>query len=435
MKPGHKETEIGVLPDNWNTTVFSKCFTILKNNTLSRAELSYDIKGISNIHYGDVLIKYGNTLDCSLIAFPVIKDSKKVADTPILNNGDLIIADTAEDESVGKATEIINTGNKTIVSGLHTIPCRPINGSAFHTGWLGYYINSKLYHDQLIPLITGIKVSSISKSSLSNTIVVIPPLAEQQRIAEALSDVDNMISSLEKLIEKKKAIKQGMMEQLLTGKMPLLGFEGELHGNWTKTSIGMLLKERIVSIQTGPFGTVLKAGEYSDHGIPVISVREIREGYIRIFDDTPTISLQVYNRLNQYILEPYDLVFARKGSIDRSAIIPKDGQKYFLGSDGIRLRFNNEILSQFMLYLFQSVEIKQFLSDNSYGTTMAGLNETTIKMIPVYYPTNHSIRNKIVEIITDIAKEIEKIEEKLIKQRELKASILSQVLSGKIRIK
>lgn len=422
VKPGYKETEIGVIPEDWEVKELRQiCLVNPPNNTTelsnSKDFIYIDLECVCQGKLTEIkYVKKENAPSRAKRRFQ-IHDTLYQTVRPYQGNNLYITFEPYR--------HVASTGYAVLRANDDISP-----------HFLYYLVNDPRFTTNVLDNCTGTSYPAINPKTLSKLLVVSPiSKEEQQRIAEVLSDVDDMISSLEKLIEKKKAIKQGMMEQLLTGKMPLLGFEGEWHGNWTKTSIGMLLKERIVSIQTGPFGTVLKAGEYSDHGIPVISVREIREGYIRIFDDTPTISLQVYNRLNQYILEPYDLVFARKGSIDRSAIIPKDGQKYFLGSDGIRLRFNNEILSQFMLYLFQSVEIKQFLSDNSYGTTMAGLNETTIKMIPVYYPTNHSIRNKIVEIITDIAKEIEKIEEKLIKQRELKASILSQVLSGKIRIK
>ena len=223
---GYKKTEIGEIPRCWEIIPFDKCFKILSNNTLSRAELSDNVGMIKNIHYGDVLVKYKNILNCSTEAIPYIRESKKIA-LMFLANGDLIMADTAEDEAVGKATEISNIGEQKIVSGLHTIPCRPICSKMFANGWLGYYINHAAYHDQLLPFITGTKVSAISKSSISGTLILVPPIEEQKRIAEALSDVDSMISSLEKLITKKKAVKQGAMQELLTGKKRLPGFDGE----------------------------------------------------------------------------------------------------------------------------------------------------------------------------------------------------------------
>lgn len=135
---------------------------------------------------------------------------------------------------VGKSTEVIGIGDSKVVSGLHTIPCRPKDAEMFAPKWLGYFINHCTYHDQLIPYITGIKVSSVSKSAISSTVIAIPPKPEQKAIAEALSDIDILIVNLEKLIAKKKAIKQGAMQELLTGKRRLSGFTEK----WNKIKLG-----------------------------------------------------------------------------------------------------------------------------------------------------------------------------------------------------
>ena len=228
VMPGYKQTEIGVLPDSWDTITFEECFTILPNNTLSRAELNYNGGEVQNIHYGDILVKFPAVLDCSTEGLPYInKENVSKASKGFLHDGDLIMADTAEDVIVGKSTEVIGIGDSKIVSGLHTIPCRPMDAEMFAPKWLGYFINHCTYHDQLIPYITGIKVSSVSKSAISSTVIAVPPKPEQEAIAEALTDIDTLIVNLEKLIAKKKAIKQGAMQELLTGKRRLPGFDGE----------------------------------------------------------------------------------------------------------------------------------------------------------------------------------------------------------------
>jgi hypothetical protein len=89
--------------------------------------------------------------------------------------------------------------------------------------YLGYFINSSVYHDQLLPHIVGTKVSSISKKSLNETFVLRPTIPEQEAIAEDLFDIDALITNLEKLIAKKKAIKQGAMQDLLTAKSACRG--------------------------------------------------------------------------------------------------------------------------------------------------------------------------------------------------------------------
>ena len=159
------------------------------------------------VHYGDVLIKYGETLDASLEQLPCISSEDVLAKfkTSFLQDGDIIIADTAEDETVGKCTEICGIQNKSIVSGLHTIPCRPQR--EFASGYLGYYMNSGAYHDQLLPLMQGTKVTSVSKSALQGTSLKAPESTdEQMRISRYFLALDNLITLHQrKLITIKKS--------------------------------------------------------------------------------------------------------------------------------------------------------------------------------------------------------------------------------------
>ena len=151
-------------PSDWKTYSFGDMFKIYPNNTLSRDKLT-ERGTIGNIHYGDVRIKYGNVLN-KKDEIPMIKSEYECVARALLQKNDVIVADTAEDETVGKVTQIGDVPVP-LVGGLHTIICRPLIPTA--EGYLGYYMNSKEYHDQLLPYITGIKVSSISKTSIQKT--------------------------------------------------------------------------------------------------------------------------------------------------------------------------------------------------------------------------------------------------------------------------
>ena len=127
-------------------------------------------------------------------------------------SGDIVIADTAEDYTVGKATEIINPCNKKILSGLHTIPCRPLIN--FAPMFMGYYLNSSAFRNQILPLIQGTKVSSIGKTQLMKTMVYIPPIDEQKRIADLLHSIDIKIDLLSATVDQMKHLKAAMLQQL-----------------------------------------------------------------------------------------------------------------------------------------------------------------------------------------------------------------------------
>ena len=181
---------------------------MLTNNTLSRAELNYNGGVCKNVHYGDVLIRFPAHIDISSSDVPYINDQSfnSKLNCSLLQSGDIVIADTAEDLTVGKATEIENKQNMKISAGLHTIPCRP--KIKFSPRYLGYYINSPAYHDQLIPFIQGIKVSSISKTLIRKTFISFPSIFEQSKIATFLSCLDKKIDAQNKIIEDLKVLKK-----------------------------------------------------------------------------------------------------------------------------------------------------------------------------------------------------------------------------------
>ena len=194
---------------------FSSVFVLLQNNTFSRELLTNDETEIQNIHYGDVLIKYGSCVNIDMDDVPYIKSdapADKFAPESYLMSGDIVIADTAEDYTVGKATEIINPSNKKILSGLHTIPCRPV--MSFAPMFMGYYLNSSSFRSQIMPLIQGTKVSSIGKAQLMKTTVYIPPTDEQKRIADLLYSIDTKINLLSETADKMIQLKSAMLQQL-----------------------------------------------------------------------------------------------------------------------------------------------------------------------------------------------------------------------------
>ena len=159
--------------DDWEQRKLKDILVNLQNNTLSRVDLSNEAGVAKNVHYGDVLIKFGEVLDVNKETLPMISDESVLMKykASFLQNGDVIVADTAEDSTVGKCSEIDGLLDEVVLSGLHTIPYRPIE--KFASGYLGYYLNSSVYHNQLIPLMQGIKVTSISKSAMQDTLFIL----------------------------------------------------------------------------------------------------------------------------------------------------------------------------------------------------------------------------------------------------------------------
>ena len=200
--------------DPWEQRKFGDCFEFLKSNTLSRAGLNGENGTARNVHYGDILIKFGDCLDGERSDLPFITDDTvlpKYAGS-ILREGDVIFADTAEDETAGKCVELRKLPKEPTISGLHTIPARP--RFPFGTGYLGHYLNSDAYHRQLLPLMQGIKVISVSKAALQDTQVRFPGLSEQSAIGAALNEIDSLITLHQRKLELLQNIKKSLLDKM-----------------------------------------------------------------------------------------------------------------------------------------------------------------------------------------------------------------------------
>ena len=187
----------------------------------------------------------------------------------LLQNGDIIIADTAEDETTGKVCEIVNIQDKDVVAGLHTMVCRPKNETA--EGYFGYYMNSSSYHHQLLPLMQGIKVLSLSKTNVQKTMVKYPKdKAEQQKIADCLRSIDTLITLHQRKYEKLVNIKKSMLDKMFPkngSSVPEIRFKGftdpweqrkleeYLEVSGQKNFDGIYSKEDVLSV-SGDFGIV-----------------------------------------------------------------------------------------------------------------------------------------------------------------------------------
>ena len=210
----YPEIRFAGFTDPWEQRKLGEELGFLRNNTLSRAELSDSEGTVFDIHYGDVLIKYGSVLDAEKADVPRIANdavaNRQTCDC--LQDGDVIIADTAEDSAVGKCTELCNSAGKKVFSGLHTMPLRPMRKYA--SGYLGHYLNSPAFHDQLLPLMQGIKVISVSRSAIEDMTMSVPSVAEQASIGAFFDRLDSLITLHQRKLELLRNIKKSMLDKM-----------------------------------------------------------------------------------------------------------------------------------------------------------------------------------------------------------------------------
>ncbi len=231
---------------DWEERKFDECFNFpVSTNSLSRALLNYDEGDIKSVHYGDILIKYPAILNIKNDKIPYITGGKlEKYKSSLLENGDLIFADAAEDETVGKAVEVNGLTEENLVAGLHTIVARSKDKKAEF--FLGYYINSNTYHRQLLRLIQGSKVSSISKGNLQKTLVSFPKdFEEQQKIGSFFKQLDDTIVLHQRKLDLLKEQKKGYLQKMFPKngeKVPELRFAG-FADDWEERKLSSGLRE------------------------------------------------------------------------------------------------------------------------------------------------------------------------------------------------
>ena len=320
------------------------------NNTLSRAELSYDEGTVLNVHYGDVLIKYGSVLDVQKDDIPRIPHRcREDFNGALLQDGDVIIADTAEDETTGKACEIGNLQGSAIVSGLHTMVCRPRNRMAL--GYLGYYLNSNAYHHQLLPLMQGIKVLSLSRSNIQKTSVSYPSaMKEQQLIASYFSQLDHLITLHQRKYDKLTNVKKSMLEKMFPqngSNVPEIRFKGFTEA-WEQRKV-----TEIGKIYIGLVTTMTK--HYTDEGTLLIRNSDIKDGKFE-FGDNPIYLEKTFAEKNETRMHQIgDVITVHTGDVGTSAVITENEAKS-IGFATIVTRPNPKIIDSNYLCSFLNTD-------------------------------------------------------------------------------
>jgi len=197
---------------------------------------------------------------------------------------------------------------------------------------------------------------------------------------------------------------------------------------------GVRSVQEIGKIKTGPFGTLLKASEYSDgEGVPLISVGEVGNGRFRITDDTPRVPISVVRRLPQYVLRAGDIVFGRKGAVDRSALVSLAEEGWFLGSDGISVRPSGICHPPYLAAQFQSWLVQSWLIQNAIGTTMPSLNQGILGRVQIPYALKAE-QQAIATTLSDIDALIDGLTQLITKKRDIKQAAMQQLLTGKTRL-
>lgn len=406
--------------EEWNSLGFDETFSNISNNNLSRAELNYEFGRGRNVHYGDILIRFSEILDVEKAIIPYITNDEYVNKfkNSKLQNGDIIIADAAEDETVGKCTEVVNIKDKIVFSGLHTIAVRPTK--EFAPKYLGYYMNSSSYHNQLLPLLQGTKVLSISKLAIKNTDIDFPKdKNEQTKIGDYFQQLDKLIKQKEKKYQKLKQFKKAMLDKMFPkngADTPEIRFKG-FRGKWEEKRL-----EEIALIKTGyPFDS----NKFDANGEYLVITNGNIQNDFSFVDNLLGNKINIEDKcsLTEYILNLNDILVTMDGTVGRVAKVIHEKQILAQRVGRIISLIN----SDFVYYFLSTGDFFKKMKLISTGGTIKHISLNDISKYESYIPKDFEEQKKIGDYFQKLDNQIELQQKELEKLKNIKKASLAKM--------
>ena len=412
VKPGYKQSEVGIIPEDWGVTTLRAAFPKLE----AGVSVNSDNMTSSQFHVLKTSAVHNGIFDPAEIK-PVIKADYSRLKCPLVQ-GSIIISRMNTPTLVGECGYVKNAPADVYLPDRLWQIQNP-KDSAYNFEWLNYLLNTKQYRDAVRATATGTSNSmkNISKERLMEVEIPWLSLDEQNRISVALSDIDALIVNLEKLIAKKKAIKQGAMQELLTGKRRLPGFEEE----WVGIEIGQngyLLRESINPQEhTSTLFCEYSMPAFDDRRIPVKTYGSDMHSNRTVIYGT----VLLFNKLNVRQKRIW-LVNA----IESNSVCSSEFLAYC--SDTLDLRLMAQLLS--------TEKITNDFIGMSTGTSNSQKRITPNNFLEysVYVPKDINEQSAIADILGDMDSGIAALEEKISKVKLLKSGMMSELLTGRIRL-
>ena len=336
--------------------------------------------------------------------------------------GDVLVT---KDGTIGKVAYVDKVPKDTTLnSGVFVI--RPINNS-YHPRYFYYVLMSEHFKQFLGKLTAGSTISHLYQKDFVHYDFPLPQsLTEQKAIATALSDVDDLIANLDKLITKKKAIKQGAMQQLLTpphkGGKRLTGFTGE----WVEKTIKDVVS---TPVSDGPHETP----KFVKDGVPFLSVNNIVNNRID-YTNLRHISKEddiIYSRKCKPTKN--DILLGKAASVGKVAIVERDWD-FNIWSPLALIRLKSEYNHYFVFYSFQTERILKQIDFLTNSSSQGNIGMGDIEKLKIYFPINKDEQKQIAETLYIMDKDVEKLELKKAKYQDIKQGMMQELLTGKIRL-
>jgi len=410
VKPGYKRTEVGVIPEDWDVFQLQDITNVKTGpfgSSLHEKDYVNDGTPIITVEH----LSENGVVHCNL---PMVSDSdKERLKAYILEENDVVFS------RVGSVDRNSIIGKKEIgwlFSG-RLLRVRPKTKILF-SPFLSYQFHSEPFKNRIRGVAVGQTMASLNTQILNSIEIFLPPLPEQNAIAAALSDADGLIGALETLIAKKRAIKQAAMQQLLTGRTRLPGFEGK----WDTLPLKLFVREFIVPMRDKP--------KRLTGAIPWCRIEDFDGIFLKDSKSGQYVDNQTIQQMNLKVYPIGTLLVSCSADLGRCAIVgrPLVSNQTFIGL------FMDESVVSILFFYYYMISQSERLNNLSSGTTISYLSREQFENFIVTIPLGINEQTAIATVLSDMDAEITALEQRLEKTRQIKQGMMQQLLTGKVRL-
>ena len=422
VKPGYRQTEAGVIPEDWACEKLSAFFSLISYGFTNPMPTVHDgVFMITAADINDGRLQLETARKTSEMAYRTLLSAKSKP-----RQNDVLLT---KDGTLGRLALV---GNERICINQSVAVIRP--NSRIEPQFLKLLLESPRYQKRMVEDAGGSTIKHIYITIVDKMPLGLPlDKVEQRALAEALSDVDGLLDGLDRLITKKRELKQAAMQQLLTGQSRLPGFQGE----WEVKTFGDLFN---FSGGYSASRDQLSADghcylHYGDiHGATKTTV-DARADYQNI----PKLNISLNRVAPKSLLEDGDVVFVDASEDDEGAsrhvvVVNKDKKPFISGLHTIVAKSKtDELAHEYRQYCFQTAAIRQQFLFYAVGTKVSGISKTNIAKLKMPIP-KVTEQTAIAEVLTEMDAELTALERRREKTRAVKQAMIQELFTGKTRL-
>lgn len=408
VKPGYKQTEVGIIPEEWSTPKVSQLGAIVTGGT-PRTQVSAFWNGnYPWVTPTDISAQRDMFTSERMLTLHGLNTIRRLPADSVLVTCIASIGKNAILKAEGGCNQQINA----------VIPNRDNNAE-----FLYYLFDASKQYLLANAGMTATRI--LSKSLFAEMIFPIPPLPEQRAIAGALSDVDALLGALDQLIAKQRDLKQAAMQQLLTGQTRLPGF----HGEWQAHMLGEIGKfKNGLNKDSGAFG----------HGSPFVNLMDVFG--VNAISSTNQLGLVASTKLDRdvYDLRRGDVLFIRSSvkpsGVGLTAVVDCDLAETVYSGFLIRFRDSGHLDLGFKKHCFYGESFRKRIIAASSVSANTNINQNALRLLSIQLPPTKAEQTAIAEVLTDMDAELAALEQRRAKTRALKQGMMQELLTGRTRL-